>query len=142
MEFEACNLKDTRELAKTILDLLNGRNIILLEGSLGAGKTTLTQGLLEELRAEGPFTSPTFVVMKDYKLDGKKGFLKAFHFDCYRIDSSDLTEMSWHEVITNKDNLVVVEWPEKIKEALPKDSLCIKIEIVDESKRKFIIKNN
>lgn len=142
MEFEVCSLEDTQKLAKTVLDSLDGENIILLEGELGAGKTTFTQGILKELEAEGPFTSPTFVIVKDYQLDGKKGFDKVFHFDCYRIASQDLLEMAWYETVSNKHNLVIVEWPEKIKEALPEGCLYVKIETINETTRKFFIKNN
>lgn len=142
MKFEVCDLKETRELAKKILSLLDGKNVILLEGELGAGKTTFAQGILQELEAEGPFTSPTFVVMKDYKLNGKKSFDKAFHFDCYRIGAQDLKEIGWDETIANKNNLVIVEWPERIQEALPQGYVHVKIEVVNETERIFSIKNN
>ncbi len=77
------NEKETNRLAQRVIDdLMLGDNIILLKGDLGAGKTTFSQGVLEYLGAEGPFTSPTFVIMKDYQVGLKikkerdlKGFI-------------------------------------------------------------------
>ncbi len=142
MEFKAYNLNDTRTLARDVLASLDGRNVILLKGDLGAGKTTFAQGILEEIGAEGPFTSPTFVVMKDYKLKSNNVFEKVYHFDCYRIGLDDLKDLSWEEIINDKRNLVIVEWPERIEGAFYKNVVNIKIEILDENERKFIIKNN
>ena len=142
MEFESHNLNDTRILAKNVLASLNEKNVILLKGDLGAGKTTLAQGILKEIGAEGPFTSPTFVVMKDYKLPKDVFFEKAYHFDCYRIGTDDLKDLAWEEIVNDKKNLVIVEWPERIESALNDDMLEIAIEILAENRRKFIIKNN
>ncbi len=141
MEFESYNLDDTRRLARQILASLDGVNLILLDGELGAGKTVLTQGILSELGAEGPFTSPTFVVMKDYKLSDNEKFEKVCHFDCYRIGVEDLKDLAWEETLENKKNLVIVEWPGRIKEALPEKAIRIEIKVIDENKRRFIIKN-
>lgn len=71
-EFVSNNLEETGEIARRVIDeFLDGRNVVLLEGELGAGKTTFSQFVLELLGAEGPFTSPTFVIMKKYKLKWK-----------------------------------------------------------------------
>jgi tRNA threonylcarbamoyladenosine biosynthesis protein TsaE len=143
MKFVSCNLNDTRILARDILASLGSKNIILLEGELGAGKTTLAQGILEELGAEGPFTSPTFVVMKDYDLSQNGIFKKVYHFDCYRIGAEDLKDLSWEETIEDKNNLVIVEWPNRIESALVgKEVMNVEIGVINENRRKFIIKNN
>jgi len=141
-EFKVVFLKDMQETANEILDLMEDRNLLLLEGELGAGKTTLTQKILKKVGAKGSFTSPTFVVLKDYKLQSKSNFKKAFHFDCYRISSADLAQIGWQEIIENKNNLVIVEWPKRIKEALPNEYLHVRIEVIDENKRRFFIKSN
>lgn len=134
--------KAMSEVAERVLDLLGGRNVVLLEGELGAGKTTLSQSILKTMEAEGPFTSPTFVVVKDYAIKEKKGFRRIFHFDCYRITEDDLSEIGWEEIIKNKNNLVLVEWPKRIQNALPGEYLHVKIDVIDEDKRNIFIKSN
>lgn len=141
-EIKGVEYKDMPEVAEKILGLLENRNVILLEGELGAGKTTLSQSVLRAMEAEGPFTSPTFVVVKDYVIREDRGFRKIFHFDCYRITEDDLSEIGWEEIIENKNNLVLVEWPKRIQKALPGEYLHVKIDVIDEDKRNIFIKSN
>jgi len=136
------NIKETNKLARKVVeDLVVGDNLILLQGDLGAGKTTFSQGVLKYLGAEGPFTSPTFVIMKDYDIEfsNKKGaqFKKVFHLDCYRIKGGEVLDLGWEEIIKDKNNLVLVEWPENIKEFLPKKFIQIDFEVLGEDKRKI-----
>ncbi|MCK5080946.1 MAG: tRNA (adenosine(37)-N6)-threonylcarbamoyltransferase complex ATPase subunit type 1 TsaE, partial [Candidatus Moranbacteria bacterium] len=91
------NNKETHKLAQEVIENLEqGDNLILLRGELGAGKTTFSQGVLKYLEAEEPFTSPTFVIIKDYQIDfkNKKGvrFERVYHLDCYRVDSAGLLD--------------------------------------------------
>ena len=136
----------------------SGISIVLLQGELGAGKTTFAQGILEKLGAEGPYTSPTFVIMKryslsksqitnhklqiNYKIQSAKWWTKfnfIYHFDCYRVGSQDILELSWEEIVANPENLVLVEWPEKIKEILPENFIKLSFNIIDEKRRKILI---
>ncbi len=147
--------QETQRLAVDFLDWLGNENVVLLFGDLGAGKTTFAQGVLEALGAEGPFTSPTFVVMKEYALESGKEkvvssekvsnsktqarisqFKKVYHWDCYRIDDKGALELGWEEIIRNRENLVLVEWPEKIKAVWPESFAKMKFELVSESERK------
>ena len=134
------NLEDTKKFAREFIENLNqDDNLILLQGELGAGKTTFSQAILEYLKAEGPFTSPTFVVMKDYLVNfkNKKGasFKKVFHIDCYRINENSLEDLCWEDIIADKRNLILLEWPEKIEKALPEKYVKIIFEVLGENRR-------
>ena len=124
------NLQDTKKFAKEFSQMIfdnhnkikEGRNVILLQGDLGAGKTTFSQFLLEVLGAEGPFTSPTFVIMKKYEIKSNlkknsevKILKDIYHLDCYRVDEESVLDLGWEEIVADKNNLILVEWPERIK---------------------------
>ncbi len=141
------SLKETRKLAQEIIDNLElGENLILLKGNLGAGKTTFSQAVLEYLGAEGPFTSPTFVIAKDYLINfkncKKNCFKKVFHLDCYRINGADLIDLGWEEIIKNRENLILLEWPEKVSEVLPEKYVKINFKVLGENERGMeLVKN-
>ena len=128
-------------VAREVLYSLKGQNVILLKGELGAGKTTFAQGVLRALEAEGPFTSPTFVIMKKYDLK-KQDFQAAYHIDCYRVGSIDLQELGWEEIIKDPNNLVLVEWPEMIIDIIPSQHVLVEIEILDKIRRLLKITDN
>jgi len=119
---------------------------ITLEGDLGAGKTTFIQGLAKGLGIKEQITSPTYVLVKKYKIpasDSLPVFRYFYHLDCYRIEKSwQISELGFEEIINNPQNIVAIEWPERIAEILPEDKIVIKSEGIDEDKRKIIIKNN
>ncbi len=114
--------------------------IIGLNGELGSGKTTFIQGMAGGLKIRERITSPTFVIMKKYsfgsRLPKRNGWL--YHIDCYRVQSKDLLDLGFKEII-NQPNLVVIEWAEKIKKILPKDTLWIKFKYLDKDKREIIL---
>ena len=130
------NTGETRKIGAMLAEELKGGEIICLAGDLGAGKTTFTQGLLKGLGAEGPFTSPTFLVMKEYKLlhstssqsspwIRRGGIRDVFHIDAYRVGVKDILNLGWEEVIADKNNIAIIEWAERIKGILPKDTQWI-----------------
>ena len=136
------SFEETKAIGKTLARELAGGTVLCLVGELGGGKTTFTQGILEELGAEKPFTSPTFVVMKEYRLNGggrEKAIQKVCHFDVYRVEASDILQLSWKELISDRRNLVIVEWAERIKEILPKKTVLVNFEWVDENQRRISI---
>ena len=125
-----------------------GGKIICLEGELGSGKTTFTQGLLKGLGIKGPYTSPTFVVMKRYKrkLKGRKLLTKIqssvqiiYHIDAYRVTAKNVLDIGWEEIISDKSGIIIVEWADKIRKIIPKNSIWIKFKWLDENKRKIIL---
>lgn len=115
------------EVAKSLLELLpvssNGAVILALKGELGAGKTSLTQAIASCLGVEELVTSPTFVIAKWYKTNNQT-FEGLVHVDAYRIESeSELSPLGFDDLVKKPKTLIVIEWPEKIPEALEKLSV-------------------
>lgn len=110
---------------------------ISLTGELGAGKTTFIQGLAEGLGVKGRINSPTFIIMREYP--GKPEFI---HADLYRLEGDvgkEVENLGLMDVIKEGNAVVVIEWAEKMKDLLPKDTINIKFDIIDEKSRKIII---
>ena len=108
--------------------------VIGLEGKLGAGKTCFLQGFAQGLGVKEKILSPTFVIMKKFN--------NFYHIDCYRIQKSkELLDLGFKEIISNSENIVVVEWADRIKKIMPKHTFWIKFKFVDETIRKITIKN-
>lgn len=135
------SLEETQKLAHDWLFSLpeptEGATIVGLYGNLGAGKTAFTQCVAKELGVKEFVTSPTFVIEKIYET--KHPFLKRLvHIDAYRLQSGkELQNLNFEEVVENKNNLVIIEWPENVKEILPENHYKIHCEFVDETTRKF-----
>jgi tRNA threonylcarbamoyladenosine biosynthesis protein TsaE len=146
--FITTSAKQTQKLGELLALELKGGEAICLDGELGAGKTTFTQGLLKGLGAQEPYTSPTFLIMKQYEISAQESVTKSqdrinnvFHFDAYRVEAKDLLELGWEEILSDEKNITIIEWSERVKKILPKNSLQIIFEWVDENKRKIIFKN-
>jgi len=126
------NEKQTRELAKVLAQEilkkpLKTKNALVLafQGNLGTGKTTFIQAFAKGLGIKNRLTSPTFVLMKKYN--------NLYHFDCYRIKNyKDMESLDFKEIISNSKNIIVIEWAEKIKNKLPKDTIWLKFKIINE----------
>lgn len=137
------SLEETQKLAREWLASLSaptsesGATIVGLYGNLGAGKTAFTQAVARELGIEEPTTSPTFVIEKLYET--KHSFFKRLvHIDAYRLDAGrELTALDFEILVENPNNLILIEWPENVKEILPESHLKIRCEFVDETTRKF-----
>lgn len=121
------------ELAKKLLEDFSAREsagalVVGLVGELGVGKTILVKYLLRELKVSVSVLSPTFVLMKNYDLAGKR-FKKAIHVDCYRLEdpATALRALGFGEILKDTNNLVLVEWAEKIKDVLPADTLWVEL---------------
>lgn len=132
------NADETRVWARELARGMKGGEIICLQGDLGAGKTTFSQGFLSELGAQGALTSPTFVVMKQYVLEDNFLSLKnIYHIDTYRVESKDILDLGWEEITNDKSNIILVEWPEKIKDIIPTRAIWLKFELINEETRKI-----
>src|SRR3989344_9675719 len=118
MNFITKSTEETRkigeDLAKEISEFKSSENhalVLALEGELGAGKTTFTQGFAKGLKVENKITSPTFVLFKIYPLRVKSFFRNMIHVDCYRPKNhKDLVAIGFKEEIRNKENIILVEW--------------------------------
>lgn len=101
--------------------------VLALEGELGSGKTTFTQGLAGALGIREKVLSPTFVLLKIYALPAGANFRHLVHIDCYRLDSpKDLLHLGFKDLLKDKDAILVVEWADRIRKLLPKNILRIK----------------
>ena len=130
-------IEETYELAGDFVDeSVRCGFLLCLEGDLGAGKTTFAQGGLKKFGAEGPYTSPTFNIIKEYDV-GKYGIETIYHIDAYRIGSNDMELIGWCDIVNNNKALTIIEWPENVQDILPEDAFVISCEIVNESKRKY-----
>ena len=129
-----------KELARTILKnpKKKGAFVLALKGELGAGKTSFVQGLAKGLGIEKNVLSPTFLIVKAYNL--KKGGI-FYHIDCYRLkNAKELLELEWEEIIKNPQNIVAIEWADRVKSIIPKDALWISFAHGSKlTKRKIVI---
>lgn len=133
--------EETRDFGKKLAGELLPGTLLCLSGDLGAGKTTLVQGLLEGLGAKRPYVSPTFVIMKQYDLLSPSitGITRVYHADAYRVGAKDFTEIGFAEWCVDKQGLVILEWPERITDILPEKKVAIVLTSISETERKIKI---
>jgi tRNA threonylcarbamoyladenosine biosynthesis protein TsaE len=159
MNYKTTNSKQTQKMGEILAQELRGGEIICLTGDLGSGKTTFAQGILKGLGLKGAFVSPTFMIMKQYKVKIQKSAspsqggskvknasknLKVsniFHIDCYRVNYKDILNLGWEEIIADPKNIVIIEWAERIKKIIPKDTVWIEFDWKGENEREIILKN-
>jgi tRNA threonylcarbamoyladenosine biosynthesis protein TsaE len=101
----------------------SGATVVVLSGELGAGKTTFVQGFFAGAGIKKRALSPTFVIMRRYRLAPRKRFSHIFHIDAYRLKNAEqLSSLAFDEMLADPQNLILVEWGERIKSALPKSA--------------------
>ena len=126
MKLVSKSVKETRlfakKFAKEILKMPN-LMVLSLEGEIGVGKTTFTQGFAEALGIKEKVQSPTFVILKIY--DIPKSRKNLIHVDAYRLRAKDFKVLGWKDFIKNPSNIILVEWGNKIKNILPKNTTRI-----------------
>jgi tRNA threonylcarbamoyladenosine biosynthesis protein TsaE len=108
--------------------------LVTLSGELGAGKTSFTQGVASALGISEAVTSPTFVLEKIYELpeDASRGFKRLVHIDAYRLESGRaLPPLGFDELMQDKHNLILLEWPEQVADGLPTAHTRITLEVAD-----------
>ena len=120
----------------------NNALILCLNGDLGGGKTTFTQGLAKGFGIKQKINSPTFLIIKKYSVK-RNNFKNFYHLDCYRLeDPQELIDLGFKEMISDKNNFIVIEWAEKIKKILPSENVInFQFDFLDFDKRKITIKN-
>ena len=147
MNYQSQSAKQTQKFAKFIAEEIiktkfkgNRAVVLALKGNLGSGKTTFAQGFLKGLGVKKKITSPTFVIQKNYILHTTY-YKKAYHIDCYRIKKSqELLILGIKEIFDNPQNIVLIEWPERILRILPKEKITINFKYgKKENERKIVI---
>lgn len=132
---EIDSLDELNKVAEAVIESLNGRTVVALDAPMGAGKTTLVSRIAEYLDSEDDVTSPTFAIVNQY--EGKRTI---YHFDMYRIDKIEEALDFGSEEYLSSGELCLVEWPEKIEVLLPEDTMVVKIEILSDTARRFVIR--
>lgn len=122
-----------KQFAARLVALVQAGDLVLLNGDLGAGKTTFTQFIGEALGVKRTINSPTFNIIKSYK----GTHLKLHHMDCYRLEDSE-EDLGFDEYFED-NGLTVIEWSQFIEDLLPDESLTINIEVIDEMSRHITI---
>ncbi len=127
------SLQETEALAKRIASEIKGGEVLLLNGTLGAGKTTFTKGFAKALGVEKTVVSPTFTIIKEY--EGTS--LTLYHIDMYRIEDEDEIYELGIEELYRADSVTVIEWNKM--EELPEKVITINVEVLDETTRQWEI---
>jgi len=123
--------RGTGQYAKKIARLLSGIKsgqaaVVGLSGELGAGKTVFARELLRALGVKEKIVSPTFVLLREYKTSSGV-YPTAYHLDAYRLSGAlDVKPLRLGELMKKKGNLLLIEWPERIKGAMPGRALTVR----------------
>lgn len=146
MEILVHDFDEMEALAKKLINNIKcsekGATVIGLQGDLGSGKTTFTQLCAKTLGITEPLTSPTFVIIKRYTCtsDCLKTISNFVHIDAYRLsEAHELEVLGFDELKKDSQNLIFLEWPEKVEGTLPDDIINLKFEFVDELTRKVTL---
>ena len=128
--------EETIELGRRIGKKLIKGDIIAMQGTLAAGKTTITKGIAEALDIKDTITSPTFCLISEYY-----GKMPLYHMDVYRLEGSeDFINLGTDDMLYG-DGVSIIEWSEKIMDELPKRTIILKITPNDDGSRKIEIDN-
>jgi len=139
--------KIAAKLAKKIIIEGTARTarIVVLIGDLGAGKTAFTQGFIKSLGVKTHIPSPTFVIYRRYHLKNQKlnvkdqKFSNIYHFDLYRVQKpKEIMDLDFKKIIKNPENIVLIEWPEKILKYLPKSAIKVFLSHSKKEKERII----
>jgi tRNA threonylcarbamoyladenosine biosynthesis protein TsaE len=160
-EYLTKNAAETKGVAREFTRTLRGGEVVLLDGDLGSGKTTFVQGILEALGAEKPYTSPTFVIAKSYELASRDQKTEhgeseqeksspithsplsvirtVHHIDTYRVESKDILDLGWEEILRDDRAVTLLEWPERVRDILPPHAKTIHFEHRGGTNRKITL---
>jgi tRNA threonylcarbamoyladenosine biosynthesis protein TsaE len=134
-EFETNSDEETQAVGREIAGLLPAQAIVLLIGNLGAGKTTLTKGIVEGRKAAAAdeVSSPTFTLIHEY---GEP--VSVYHADLYRLETAEQVRRLGLEELFDRPALLIVEWGERFPELFPKDHIEIRITDAGEDHRRIV----
>ena len=136
MIFETNTPEETIAIGKKIGEKLTSGAIIAMEGTLAAGETTITKGIALGLGIEEEITSPTFTLISEYE-----GRIPLYHMDVYRIDTvEDFLGLGVEEMLYG-NGVCVIEWSEKIRSELPKETITIIMKAGNKETRQIEINN-
>jgi tRNA threonylcarbamoyladenosine biosynthesis protein TsaE len=137
IEFNNISLEDSGKVIETILPLLINHKLVIFEGLMGSGKTTLIKKICQALGVIDQVNSPTYSLVNEYNTSNNNSI---YHFDFYRINNLEEAFDMGAEEYFFSGNLCLIEWPDKIKEILPDKLLKISISYSDE-RRNYVIEH-
>ena len=136
MTFTTSSAEETITLGEKIGRLLKKGDIIAMQGTLAAGKTTITKGIAKALGITDTITSPAFCLISEYQ-----GTMPLYHMDVYRLDGTeDFINLGTDDMLYG-DGVSIIEWSEKIMDELPSNTIVLKITPQDDGKRLIEIDN-
>jgi len=134
MQYITNSPAETEAIGSALGKIINPGTVIAYRGDLGAGKTAFTRGLARGLGCTDIVTSPTYTIVNEY-LGGR---IPLFHFDMYRLRSSDdLFDIGWDDYL-DRGGVCAVEWSENVDDAM-EDAICITIEKLGEDSRRITL---
>jgi tRNA threonylcarbamoyladenosine biosynthesis protein TsaE len=133
LELGAPTVEDTRAIGAALSGLLQAGDAVALTGELGAGKTTLVQGVARGLGVTGAVVSPTFTLVREYH-----GRLTVHHADVYRLDRvQDVLDLGFEEM--TDDGVLLVEWGDAVEGLLPADHLSLELTVPGGDERRRVV---
>jgi tRNA threonylcarbamoyladenosine biosynthesis protein TsaE len=147
MKITTINSRQTKKLGQILAEQvlktsLNKQALVFgLEGDLGSGKTTFLQGFAKGLKIKQTVLSPTFILMHKFKINKKNNSFKFkffYHVDCYRLNSvKEFLNLDFKKNIDLPENIIAIEWADKIKKILPQNTIWIEFKYKDKNKREI-----
>jgi tRNA threonylcarbamoyladenosine biosynthesis protein TsaE len=133
------SVEETKNFAEEFAKTLNKGDVLCFYGDLGSGKTSFVQGLAKGLGIERRIISPTFIIVRSYDID--KGAF--YHIDLYRTESkNDLISLGIDQLLESKDNILAIEWAEKLKDLKPNRRIDLRFRELSENSREITIEKN
>lgn len=132
MEITIKSLDDICSAAKSFVAEMGNNTVFAFRGAMGAGKTTFIKAVCEVLGVEDVINSPTFAIVNEYRSDSGE---LIYHFDFYRINKQEEVFDFGYEDYFYSGSLCFVEWPEKIEELLPSDTVNVVIDVMEDGSR-------
>lgn len=133
MEIKIDSLDHIHEAARTFINHMGDHTVFAMYGKMGAGKTTFTKAICEELGVEDVINSPTFAIVNEYRSETTGELI--YHFDFYRIKKLEEVYDMGYEDYFYSGALCFIEWPELVEELLPEDAVKVTIEENEDGSR-------
>ena len=132
----------TRAIGVHLGECFRAGDLVLLHGDLGAGKTTLAQGIARGLGINDVVQSPTFTLVNEHRIVSEHGSgLRLYHIDLYRLAAEDLDEVGFDDYLAPVDGVSLIEWPERATSRLPASSLLIQLQTVGDGRRRLVLRS-
>jgi tRNA threonylcarbamoyladenosine biosynthesis protein TsaE len=128
------SLEEINTVAKNVIDSMGNKKVIALHGQMGAGKTTFAYAFCTALNVVDVVTSPTFSIINQYQT---KAGETIYHLDLYRLKDEEEAIQAGVEDCLYSDSICLVEWPERVPAIFPENTLLIKIDLIDATKRRI-----